>query len=605
MKAQRMPSPFTLHCRRAWPPALLALAVCAALRPDASHAAPAAPARGTLMMQIQSELGTVPDALPKAPGSVAAQAGASVAERMAKMDELSKLEVTPRAGSPDQRFDLNVANAAPVTVFSAIVHDARLSILVDPGVKGPITVNLRDVTLREALESLQALYGYEYRVIGHKIIVEPEAPQTRIFKVDYPALTRTGRSDVRVLSGSIAQGGSGSGNGNGNANNGNNGNGSGNGSTGSGSSPSAGGSSEQSSRVSTQQSSNIWGEIEASLKLLLGEKDGNQVVVSPQTGTIVVRARPKDLRMVQQYLDASKLQVERQVMLEAKIISVTLNDAYQTGINWAAFKNSLSTRASGGTLSPGAQLSPSGTISANGITVNPGTSISAVDTLSGGLFGLAFQTANFAAVLNFLESQGGVQVLSSPRIATLNNQQAVLKVGTDDFFVTNISTTTSSVGSTSTTSPTISVQPFFSGIALDVTPEISDSGEIILHIHPQVSVVSERNKVLNLGSLGSFTLPLASSDINESDSVVRVSDGRIFAIGGLMRQQQSNDRSGLPGTGGTILGNIFGQTNRSSSKQELVILLKPTVVNAAADTDSTRVDALDHLLKWFEQKPAS
>jgi MSHA biogenesis protein MshL len=309
--------------------------------------------------------------------------------------------------------------------------------------------------------------------------------------------------------------------------------------------------------------------------------------------------------MVQEYLAASKLQVERQVMLEAKIISVTLNDAYQTGINWSAFKNSLANRLSGGTLSPGAQLSPSGTISASGITVNPGTSISALDTLSGGLFGLAFQTANFAAVLNFLESQGGVQVLSSPRIATLNNQQAVLKVGTDDFFVTNISTTTSSVGSTSTTSPSITVQPFFSGIALDVTPEISDTGEIILHIHPQVSVVSERNKVLNLGSLGTFTLPLASSNINESDSVVRVSDGRIFAIGGLMSQQQSNDHSGLPGTGGTILGNIFGQTNRSATKQELVILLKPTVVNAAADTDATRTDALEHLLNWFEQKPAS
>ena len=122
------------------------------------------------------------------------------------------------------------------------------------------------------------------------------------------------------------------------------------------------------------------------------------------------------------------------------------------------------------------------------------------------VFGLAFQTGSFATLLNFLESQGTVHVLSSPRIATLNNQKAVIKVGTDEFFVTNVSTTSSSFGTSTTVSPTITVAPFFSGIALDVTPQISDDDQITLHVHPSVSLVTDKTKTLNLGTLGTFTL---------------------------------------------------------------------------------------------------
>ena len=181
------------------------------------------------------------------------------------------------------------------------------------------------------------------------------------------------------------------------------------------------------------------------------------------------------------------------------------------------------------------------------------------------LLGLAFQTQNFAAMLQFLESQGTVQVLSSPRIATLNNQKAVLKVGTDDFFVTNITTTTPSTGTPSSVSPTITVQPFFSGIALDVTPQIDENNLITLHIHPSVSVVTEKTKSLDLGSLGAFKLPLASSDISESDTVVRVEGSNIVAIGGLMKQQQNQGHSQVPVLGDLpIVGNAFRNTDNSS-----------------------------------------
>jgi MSHA biogenesis protein MshL len=191
-------------------------------------------------------------------------------------------------------------------------------------------------------------------------------------------------------------------------------------------------------------------------------------------------------------------------------------------------------------------------------------------------------------------------VLSSPRIATMNNQKALLKVGTDDFFVTSISTTTNSTGNTSTTTPNIGVQPFFSGISLDVTPSITADGFITLHIHPAVSTVVERNKVLNLGTLGTYSLPLASSDINETDAVVRARDGQIIAIGGLMRQASVNSDSGLPGAQGTLWRKMFGgQTNNLTEKRELVILLKPTVIDPNVEDEGT-ADSLSRLLEWTE-----
>jgi MSHA biogenesis protein MshL len=226
--------------------------------------------------------------------------------------------------------------------------------------------------------------------------------------------------------------------------------------------------------------------------------------------------------------------------------------------------------------------------------------VSGAGAAAGGLFGLAFQNSNFAALISFLETQGQVHVLSSPRIATMNNQKAVLKVGKDEFFVTGISTTTSATGNTSTTTPTVTVQPFFSGIALDVTPQIAEGGNVILHIHPSVSNVTTVDKPLNFGSAGTFTLPLASSTISETDSVVRGQDGQIVAIGGLMRQSSVSDRSQLPGAGDIpVAGGLFRNTRQSTQKRELVILLKPTIVhgNSAWSQDmmesQQRIQGLD------------
>jgi len=484
------------------------------------------------------------------------------------------------------RFDLSVSNAPAGQVFMAIVSGTRYSMVLHPEVKGEISVSLKDVTVAEALDTLRDLYGFDYTMQGNRITVLPAALQTRLFQVNYLQAQRRGQTETRVSSGSISDG------------------------THSPGSPvpgaipvpttgATGGTGTraiESTRVTTSSDSNFWGDIQKSLTAILGGGAGRSVVVNTQSGVIVARAMPTELRSVEEFLKSMQLIVERQVVLEAKIIEVSLSDGYQAGVNWAAFRDG-STRFSTGVVSPGAVLQRNGAIgspttrAADGTVLNNSSLVGgSVGTIAsglalgtgaaGGVFGLALQTQNFAALLSFLETQGGVNVLSSPRVATINNQKAVLKVGTDDFFVTNVSTTSSTSGTNTTVTPTITVAPFFSGIALDVTPQIDADNNIILHIHPAVSNVVERRKVIDLGSLGTFTLPLASSDVNETDTIVRVQDGNIVAIGGLMRQQSVNDRSQVPGIGNAPgVGNLFRQRDISNTKSELVILLKPTIIH--------------------------
>ena len=318
------------------------------------------------------------------------------------------------------------------------------------------------------------------------------------------------------------------------------------------------------------------------------------------SGIVVVRAMPDELRNVVAYLKASQIALERQVILEAKIVDVQLNDSSQSGVNWSAFgslKGVSNSNGAFGVVSPGTSLMPNalggaGQAMSNSIlSATPSAALSGATGAAGAMFGLAFQTNNFGTLLNFLESQGDVHVLSSPRIATLNNQKAVLKVGTDEYFATGFTALPATYSSTGTIQTPETVTPnyslFFSGIALDVTPRIDENGEVILHIHPSVSNVSTVDKQAVIGASGSSgSVPLASSTISETDSIVRARDGQIVVIGGLMNQQSTSNKSGLPG----MSASVFGQTSKTIQKRERVILLKPTVV----DSDSDWSDDIAH-----------
>ena len=482
------------------------------------------------------------------------------------------------SGQLDPHFDLSVNNTPAKEVFAAIGSGTRYNMLPLSGVEGNITLNLKDVTIFEALDTIRALYGYEYRVDGKSIYIEPVSLQIRLFKIDYLAAMRDSSSSISVKASGQAMAAA---------------------STPYPTAtpmptPGSTGQSSNASYVSTKQSPtdfNFWQNLQDTLTSIITPKEKNKenqiersVVINRMSGVIVVRAMPEELRNVAEFLKASQLSVERQVIIEAKFVEVTLSDSYQSGVNWAAIGTKGSSNYAAGMVSQGATLTPNaaggvGQSMTNAlITAVPGSNLTGItsNTASNALFGLAFQTNNFAAMLNFLETQGSVHVLSSPRISTLNNQKAVLKVGVDEFYATGFTPGTSTtVAGGSNTLPTPIYSPLFSGIALDVTPRINEKDEIILHVHPSISQVTSVTKDAG----GGTTLQMASSAIEETDSVIRAKDSQIVVIGGLMSQSTTVADSGLPG----LIKSIFGQTSKTSSKRELIILLKPTVIDADKD----------------------
>jgi MSHA biogenesis protein MshL len=503
-------------------------------------------------------------------------------------------EPAPRAAPlpPEPRLDLLVNDAQAREVFLAIVADTRYSMLMHPDVAGKLSVTLRGVTVVEALEAIRDVYGYDFKIEGRRIVVYAPTLQTRVFTINYPHALREGTSELRVSSGSSGianNNGANTATGNTGATNGANPAGTG-----------TGASTQQiGSRVTTSSRTDFWAELSNAVKGMLGGGAGRNVIASPQAGIMAVRGMPDELRQVAQFLKAAQIAVERQVMLEAKIVEVELRDGFQSGIDWSALRNSGRYTGVVGTVGGGT----SNNVLVNGVTSNvpgfPGGAAAALaDTLSlpgagGGLFGLALATDGFQAVLGFLETRGDIQILSSPRIATMNNQKALLKVGTDEFFVTNVSGGTASTSATTTTSstaptlPTLTLTPFFSGIALDVTPQIDDGNNITLHVRPSVTNVTEKTKQIDLGTIGNYKLPLASSAVNESDTMVRIQDGNIVAIGGLMQMESNRTSSGLPGTGDVpFLSSILGHKLNSGRKKELVVLIKPTIIRSADDWEN-------------------
>jgi MSHA biogenesis protein MshL len=496
----------------------------------------------------------------KAPAAVPLQVSEALAEP-------APAPVNP---PPEPRLDLLVNNAQARDVFLAIVSDTRYSMLMHPDVTGTLSVTLRGVTVREALESIRDVYGYDFKIEGRRITIYAPTLQTRIFTVNYPNSPRSGSSEIRVSAGGAQMSGSSSGTG------------------GTGSTGSAGSSTQQSesSKVSTTNKTDFWSELAGAIKGIVGNAEGRNVITSPQAGIMAVRAMPDELRQVEKFLKAAQIAVERQVMLEAKVVEVELRDGFQSGVNWGGLASGPDGSVGVGLLGNGVNytdpLLQTGTTLVNGVVSAPS------HATGGGFFGLALQTTSFGAALGFLETQGDVQTLSSPRVATLNNQKAVLKVGTDAFFVTGVTGGSNASGSsnstgTTTTLPTITLTPFFSGISLDVTPQVDDGVNITLHVHPAVTSVTEVSKQIDLGSVGSYKLPLASSAVNETDTLVRIQDGRIVAIGGLMQMDSSRNVSGIPGTTGSAFAPLFGNKLASGRKREVIVLIKPTIIRSAAD----------------------
>ena len=489
---------------------------------------------------------------------------------------------------PEKRLRIAAHDVDAVEFFGSLFKGSRYSVAVHPGVAGAISVELKDVTLQEALATVGDMYGFDVQRKGNVFHVYPAGLRTETIPVNYLMMARRGLSRTSVSTGGVtANDNNNNGNNNvdssGNNNGGNNNLGSSNGDNGNSNNSNG-------TRIETDSNNDYWTDLRDALQTLIGTGEGRAVITSPQAGLVTVRAYPKELKAVREFLDQSGEHLKRQVVLEARILEVSLNEGYEQGVDWSGLSASWDGNKG---------ITGGGSLLDSPIASTPNQIFRAL----GGGAGFTISDGNFNVAVSLLKTQGDVNTLSSPRVTATNNQKAVIKVGTDEYFVTNASTTTTTSGNSAPiVTPNVELTPFFSGIALDVTPQIDEAGRVLLHIHPSVIDTEEQNKTINVGTADPLVLPLAKSAIRESDTVVQANNGDIIVIGGLMKTDKQEIVSKVPLLGDIPwVGEAFTNRRESTKKVELVILLKPTVVEK--DTWQKELQRSSELLdKWYPPK---
>lgn len=489
---------------------------------------------------------------------------------------------------PEKRLRIAAHDVDAVEFFGSLFKGSRYSVAVHPGVAGAISVELKDVTLQEALATVGDMYGFDVQRKGNVFHVYPAGLRTETIPVNYLMMARRGLSRTSVSTGGVtANDNNNNGNNNvdssGNNNGGNNNLGSSNGDNGNSNNSNG-------TRIETDSNNDYWTDLRDALQTLIGTGEGRAVITSPQAGLVTVRAYPKELKAVREFLDQSGEHLKRQVVLEARILEVSLNEGYEQGVDWSGLSASWDGNKG---------ITGGGSLLDSPIASTPNQIFRAL----GGGAGFTISDGNFNVAVSLLKTQGDVNTLSSPRVTATNNQKAVIKVGTDEYFVTNASTTTTTSGNSAPiVTPNVELTPFFSGIALDVTPQIDEAGRVLLHIHPSVIDTEEQNKTINVGTADPLVLPLAKSAIRESDTVVQANNGDIIVIGGLMKTDKQEIVSKVPLLGDIPwVGEAFTNRRESTKKVELVILLKPTVVEK--DTWQQELQRSSELLdKWYPPK---
>ncbi|WP_022940966.1 pilus (MSHA type) biogenesis protein MshL [Psychromonas hadalis] len=489
----------------------------------------------------------------------------------------------------EKRIDISARDVDARLFFASMIDDSDYSVAIHPDVTGEITLSLKQVTLAEAIRVIEDMYGYEVKLKGRIYYIYPAGMRVASFTLDYLFMNRGGASRTTVLSGGLTDG---------NSRDDNNSNdddsSSSTSSTGSYDDPGSMKMKElegkldsdgvqSGTKITTITSTNYWAYLEYKINALLENKKGRNVIISPMSGVITVRAYPNEIRVIREFLERETDHLTRQVILEMQIIEVTLSDEYQQGISWSN---------TGDTFGSTDILFDSVHKIADSLIRN---------TIGGG-GALTISNGSFNAVVSLLSTQGDVNVLSKPRITAMNNQKAVIKVGGDEYFVTGISTTTVT-GTATTSSPTVELTPFFAGISVDVTPKINDDDSVILHIHPSIIDIEEQIKTISFGGdIGDLIIPVAKSDVRETDTVVKANSGDVIVIGGLMKTIEKDLISKVPFIGDIPwLGELFTNRQKVSYKTELVILVRPQVVKKNTWKQEIQKSS-DLIEKWYPSK---
>lgn len=470
--------------------------------------------------------------------------------------------------------NIQARNTALGDVLHVIADAAGLNLIIADGIQQDrlITITLKRVTADDALSTILNSADYFYTIKDN--ILSVEATGTKVFELGHPALVQGYNVEVGgdILSSASDLTASGSG---------------------SGSSGSSGGSGSSGSNIKgtiTQTTKHdtkafdFWESLEKSLVSLLNRQDsagattaGQQqaaprsgengphqnVVINRLTGTIMVTATRRNLAGIEQYLDLVKAALNRQVLVEARVIEVQLDDSLQFGIDWNFLDNIRWFNATGATVAGFGNAAAA-----------------ASNALSSGAFRLGYSGGNMQALLTALKTQGEVKTLSNPRVHVMNGQTALLTVGRNTNYVSKVTTTTTATSGTPITTFTVDTSNVLSGIMIGLAPHINSKGEISMAVTPIISdLVKMEEKVIGTDITNQFMISIPTVDLRELSTTVKVRNGEMIVIGGLISNKQSQLDEKVPFIGEIPwLGTLFSRKNYQDKRSELVVVLQPYLI---------------------------
>ncbi|MBT4860290.1 MAG: pilus (MSHA type) biogenesis protein MshL [Gammaproteobacteria bacterium] len=440
-----------------------------------------------------------------------------------------------------QTFTVVATNLPASELLFALARDARLNLDIDPAIDGNISINAIDQTLPQILKRISRQVNLRYFIDGPNMVIQKDLPFTRLYHVDYLNMSRKTKSDVSITT-QIAATGTVEGSG--------------------------GGGSNSSTSITNVSNHDFWNSLEANvLSLASNGSSKGSVISNRESGTLSVLATAAAHDQIQEFMDKVMSSVRKQVLIEATVVEVTLNDDFQAGVDWSSL-------ASGN----GWDLAQS-TLAGN-LGVAPFLSATYTDSSS---------DRDLSASIKALDTFGDVSVMSSPKIMALNNQTSILKVVDNRvYFTTEVEEKDGTDNNAAETTFTTTIHTVPVGFVMNVTPFITSTGEVILNIKPTISRILQFIDTPNpaLAAAG-ISNKVPEIQVREMESVLRVASGDTAVIGGLMQDTANANSTGIPGLHDVDgFGFLFGTQEQALNKTELVIFLRPRIIdNASIETE--------------------